>query len=98
MTVITLGTLGDATHTGSFHQILIVYIGESYAITPAIMQVTATLIVLALAFDTDRIVSIYVSMPKVAKTSTIRVAVASIIAGLVTLTFTNGNTAYFGAV
>jgi len=35
------------------------------------MQVTATVIVLALAHDTDRIVSIYVATPKVAKASTI---------------------------
>jgi hypothetical protein len=35
------------------------------------MQVTVTLIVLALAHDTDRIVSIYVATPKVAKASTI---------------------------
>ncbi len=62
------------------------------------MQVTATLIVLALACDTDKIVSIYVSMPKVAKTSTIRVAVTNVMAGLVALTFANGNIAYFGAV
>jgi len=33
--------------------------------------VTATVIVLALARDTDRIVSIYVATPKVAKASTI---------------------------
>ncbi len=56
------------------------------------MQVTATLIVLALARDTDRIVSIYVTTPKVAKASTIRVAVTSIIAGVITLTIANGNT------
>jgi hypothetical protein len=57
------------------------------------MQATATLIVLALARNTDRIVSIYVATPKVAKASTIRVAVASIIAGVIALTFANGNTA-----
>ncbi len=41
------------------------------AITPAITQATATVFVLGLAHDTDRIVSIYVAMPKVAKASTI---------------------------
>ncbi len=56
------------------------------------MQATATLIVLALASDTDRIISIYVATPKVAKASTIRVAVTSIIAGVITLTIANGNT------
>jgi hypothetical protein len=35
------------------------------------MQARVTLIVLALAHDTDRIVSIYVATPKVAKASTI---------------------------
>ncbi len=54
------------------------------------MQVTATLIVLALAHNTDRIVSIYAATPKVAKASTMRVAVA----GIIMLTFANGNTAY----
>ncbi len=58
-----------------------------------ILQVTATLIVLALAHDTDRIVSIYVATPKVAKASTIQVAVASIITGVIALTFAKGNTA-----
>jgi hypothetical protein len=56
--------------------------------------VTVTLIVLALARDTDRIVSIYVATPKVAKASTTRVAVTSVIAGIIVLTFANGNTAY----
>jgi hypothetical protein len=42
---------------------------------------------------TDRIVSIYVATPKVAKASTIRVSVAGIITGIITLTFANGNTA-----
>ncbi len=60
---------------------------------PVIMPATATLTVLALARDTDRIVSIYVATPKVAKASTIRIAVASIIAGVIALTFANGNTA-----
>jgi hypothetical protein len=60
---------------------------------PAIMQATATLIVLALAHDTGRIVSIFVATPKVAKASTIRVAATSIIAGVTALTFANGNTA-----
>ncbi len=63
------------------------------AITLAIMLPTATLIVLAFARDTDRILFIYVAMPKVAKASTIRVAVAGIIAGVITLTFANGNKA-----
>ncbi len=40
-------------------------------ITPSIMQATSTLIVLALARDTDRIVSIYVATPKVAEACTI---------------------------
>ena len=66
-------------------RIWIAYIGERYAIT----QATATLILRALARDTDRIVSIHVATPKVAKASTIRVAVAGVIA----LTFENGNTA-----
>ncbi len=57
------------------------------------MQAIGTLIVLALAHDTDRIVSIYVATPKEAKASTIRVAVAGIIAGIIVLTFANGNTA-----
>ncbi len=57
---------------------------------PVIMQVTATVIVLALAHDTDRIVSFYVATPKVAKASTMQVAVA----GIIMLTFANGNTAY----
>jgi hypothetical protein len=43
--------------------------------------------------DTDRSVSINVATPKVAKTSTIRVAVAGIITGVIALTFANGNTA-----
>ncbi len=60
---------------------------------PAIMQMTATLIVLALACDTDRIVSIYGATPKVAKASTIRVTVTGIIAGIIELTFANGSTA-----
>jgi hypothetical protein len=46
--------------------------------------------------DTDRIVSIYVTTPKVAKASTIRVAVAGIITGVIALTFANGNTALLG--
>ncbi len=58
------------------------------------MQATATLFVLGLAHDTDRIVSIYVAMPKVAKASIIWVAVTSIIAGIIELTFANGNTAW----
>jgi hypothetical protein len=40
-----------------------------------------------LAHNTDRIVSIYVDTPKVAKASTIRVTVAGITAGIFTLTF-----------
>jgi hypothetical protein len=48
-----------------------------------ITKATATLIVLALARNTDRIVSIYVSMPKVAKASTIQVAVAGVIMGVI---------------
>jgi hypothetical protein len=52
-----------------------------------ITQATATLIVLALAHNTDRIVSIYVDTPKVAKASTIWVAVAGITAGVIALTF-----------
>jgi hypothetical protein len=43
--------------------------------------------------DTDRIVSINVATPKVAKMSTIRVAVAGVITGIFALTFANGNTA-----
>jgi hypothetical protein len=58
-----------------------------------IAQATATLIVLALARDTDKIVSIYVATPKVAKASIIQVAVTGIITGVMTLTFANGNTA-----
>ncbi len=58
-----------------------------------ITQAIATLIVLALACNIDRIVSIYVATPKVAKASTIRVAVAGIIVGVIALTFANGNTA-----
>ncbi len=57
------------------------------------MQATATLILLALARDTDRIVSINVTTPKAAKASTIRVAVTGIIAGVIALTFANGNMA-----
>jgi hypothetical protein len=60
------------------------------------MQVTAILIVLALSHDTDRIVSIYVTTPKVAKASTIQVAVTGIITGVIALTFANGNTALLG--
>ncbi len=60
---------------------------------PPITQATATLIVLALAHNTDRIVSINVAIPKVAQASTIQVAVASIIMGVIALTFANGNTA-----
>jgi hypothetical protein len=33
-------------------------------------------------------------LPKVAKASTIRIAVTGIIAGVIALTFANGNTAY----
>jgi hypothetical protein len=55
------------------------------------MQATAILILLALARDTDRIVSINVTTPKAAKASTIRVAVTGIIAGVIALTFANGN-------
>jgi hypothetical protein len=43
--------------------------------------------------DTDWFISIYVAMPKVAKASTICVAVAGIIMGIIALTFANGNTA-----
>ncbi len=60
---------------------------------PVIMPATATLIVLALARNTDRIVSIYVAMPKVAKASAIPVAVSGIITGIIALTFANVNTA-----
>jgi hypothetical protein len=60
---------------------------------PMITLATATLIVLALACNTDRIVSIYVATPKVAKASTIRVAVAGVITVVIALTFANGNTA-----
>ncbi len=43
--------------------------------------------------DTERIVSIYVATPKVAKANTICVAVAGIIAGIIMLTFANRNRA-----
>ena len=44
-------------------------------------------------YYTDMIVSIYITVPEVAKASTIRVAVASIIVGDIALTFAKGNPA-----
>ncbi len=53
-------------------------------ITPVTATVPAYLLGHLGYSNTDRIVSIYVAMPKVAKASTIRVAVAGISAGIIT--------------
>jgi len=72
----------------------IIYIGEGYAITPVTAIVITYLPWPPWAYQCiNRNNPICVALPKVAKASTIHVAVASIIAGVITLTFANGNTA-----
>ncbi len=45
--------------------------------------------------DINRNNPICVASPKVAKASIIRIAVTGVIVGVITLTFANGNTAYY---